>query len=109
MWTTSRLDFPFFQFSHGFFEEVAKFRATRRMWAKIMKERFKAKDPRSWWLRLHPLTAGCSLTTQRPYNNTVRTSLEALSAVLGGAHSPCIPTPLMKFWVYPPKKLRLSP
>jgi methylmalonyl-CoA mutase N-terminal domain/subunit len=57
------------------------------MWAKIMKERFKAKDPRSWWLRFHTQTAGCSLTAQQPYNNVVRTALEALAAVLGGTQS----------------------
>jgi len=80
--------FSFFFNSHiDFFEEIAKFRAARRMWAKIMKERFKAKDPRSWWLRFHTQTAGCSLTAQQPYNNVVRTALEALSAVLGGTQS----------------------
>ncbi|MFH1351703.1 MAG: methylmalonyl-CoA mutase family protein [Pseudomonadota bacterium] len=80
--------FSFFFNSHlDFFEEVAKFRAARRMWAKIMKERFKAKDPRSWWLRFHTQTAGCSLTAQQPYNNVVRTALEALAAVLGGTQS----------------------
>jgi methylmalonyl-CoA mutase N-terminal domain/subunit len=57
------------------------------MWAKIMKERFKAKDPRSWWLRFHTQTAGCSLTAQQPYNNVVRTAMEALAAVLGGTQS----------------------
>lgn len=80
--------FSFFFNSHiDFFEEVAKFRAARRMWAKIMKERFKAKDPRSWWLRFHTQTAGCSLTAQQPYNNVVRTALEALAAVMGGTQS----------------------
>ncbi len=80
--------FSFFFNSHlDFFEEIAKFRAARRMWAKIMKERFKAKDPRSWWLRFHTQTAGCSLTAQQPYNNVVRTALEALAAVLGGTQS----------------------
>ena len=57
------------------------------MWAKIMKERFKAKDPRSWWLRFHTQTAGCSLTAQQPYNNVVRTALQALAAVMGGTQS----------------------
>jgi methylmalonyl-CoA mutase N-terminal domain/subunit len=57
------------------------------MWAKIMKERFKAKDPRSWWMRFHTQTAGCSLTAQQPYNNIVRTALEALAAVMGGTQS----------------------
>jgi methylmalonyl-CoA mutase N-terminal domain/subunit len=80
--------FSFFFNSHlDFFEEVAKFRAGRRIWAKIMKERFKAKNPRSWWLRFHTQTAGCSLTAQQPYNNIVRTALEALAAVLGGTQS----------------------
>ena len=80
--------FSFFFDSHmDFFEEIAKFRAARRMWAKIMKERFKAKDPRSWWMRFHTQTAGCSLTAQQPYNNIVRTSFQALAAVLGGTQS----------------------
>ncbi|OQX65869.1 MAG: methylmalonyl-CoA mutase [Desulfococcus sp. 4484_242] len=80
--------FSFFFNSHlDFFEEVAKFRAARRMWAKIMKERFKAKEPRSWWLRFHTQTAGCSLTAQQPYNNVVRTAIEALAAVMGGTQS----------------------
>jgi methylmalonyl-CoA mutase, N-terminal domain len=80
--------FSFFFNSHlDFFEEIAKFRAARRMWAKIMKERFKAKNPRSWWLRFHTQTAGCSLTAQQPYNNVVRTALQALAAVLGGTQS----------------------
>ncbi|MBW2347274.1 MAG: methylmalonyl-CoA mutase family protein [Deltaproteobacteria bacterium] len=80
--------FSFFFNSHlDFFEEIAKFRAARRMWAKIMKERFSAKNPRSWWLRFHTQTAGCSLTAQQPYNNVVRTALEALAAVLGGTQS----------------------
>ena len=81
-----RLSF-FFNSHIDFFEEIAKFRAARRMWAKIMKERFKAKNPRSWWLRFHTQTAGCSLTAQQPYNNVVRTALEALAAVLGGTQS----------------------
>lgn len=80
--------FSFFFNSHlDFFEEIAKFRAARRLWARIMKERFKAKDPRSWWLRFHTQTAGCSLTAQQPYNNVVRTALEALAAVMGGTQS----------------------
>jgi methylmalonyl-CoA mutase, N-terminal domain len=81
-----RLSF-FFNSHLDFFEEVAKFRAARRMWARIMKERFKAKDPRSMWLRFHTQTAGCSLTAQQPYNNVVRTALEALAAVMGGTQS----------------------
>jgi methylmalonyl-CoA mutase N-terminal domain/subunit len=80
--------FSFFFNSHlDFFEEIAKFRAARRLWAKIMKDRFKAQDPRSWWLRFHTQTAGCSLTAQQPYNNIVRTALQALAAVLGGTQS----------------------
>jgi len=80
--------FSFFFNSHlDFFEEIAKFRAARRMWAKIMKDRFKAKNPRSWWMRFHTQTAGCSLTAQQPYNNIVRTALEGLAAVLGGTQS----------------------
>ena len=80
--------FSFFFNSHlDFFEEIAKFRAARRLWAKIMRERFKAQDPRSWWLRFHTQTAGCSLTAQQPYNNIVRTAMQALAAVLGGTQS----------------------
>ena len=80
--------FSFFFNSHlDFFEEIAKFRAARRMWARIMRERFKAEDPRSWWLRFHTQTAGCSLTAQQPYNNIVRTALQALAAVMGGTQS----------------------
>ena len=80
--------FSFFFNAHiDFFEEIAKYRAARRMWARFMKERFKAQNPRSWWLRFHTQTAGCSLTAQQPYNNVVRTALEALSAVLGGTQS----------------------
>ncbi|GIW08564.1 MAG: methylmalonyl-CoA mutase [Dehalococcoidia bacterium] len=81
-----RLSFFFVAQSH-FFEEVAKFRAARRLWASIMRERFKAKDPRSWMLRFHTQTAGVSLTAQQPDNNVVRTALQALSAVLGGTQS----------------------
>jgi methylmalonyl-CoA mutase, N-terminal domain len=81
-----RLSF-FFNSHLDFFEEIAKFRAARRMWSRIMKERFKAKDERSLWLRFHTQTAGCSLTAQQPYNNVIRTSLEALAAVLGGTQS----------------------
>ncbi len=81
-----RLSF-FFDSHMDLFEEIAKFRAARRMWAKIMWNRFKAKNPRSWWLRFHTQTAGCSLTHQQPYNNIVRTTSEALAAVLGGTQS----------------------
>ncbi|MBX7096590.1 MAG: methylmalonyl-CoA mutase family protein [Myxococcaceae bacterium] len=81
-----RLSF-FWDVHNDFFEEVAKFRAARRIWAKTMKERFGAKDPRSMTLRTHAQTAGVSLTAQQPYNNVVRTSLQALAAVLGGTQS----------------------
>ncbi len=81
-----RLSF-FWDVHNDFFEEVAKFRAARRMWANIMKNRFKAKDPRSMMLRTHAQTAGVSLTAQQPYNNVVRVSLQALAAVLGGTQS----------------------
>jgi methylmalonyl-CoA mutase N-terminal domain/subunit len=81
-----RLSF-FFDSHMDFFEEIAKFRAARRIWAQVMKERFGAKDPRSCMLRFHTQTAGCSLTAQQPYNNVVRTTLEALAAVLGGTQS----------------------
>jgi len=81
-----RLSF-FFDSHIDFFEEIAKFRAARRMWAKIMRYRFKAKNPRSWCMRFHTQTAGCSLTHQQPYNNIVRTTTEALAAVLGGTQS----------------------
>jgi methylmalonyl-CoA mutase N-terminal domain/subunit len=81
-----RLSF-FFDSHIDFFEEIAKFRAARRIWARIMKERFEAKNPRSWMLRFHTQTAGCSLSAQQPYNNVVRTACEALAAVLGGTQS----------------------
>jgi len=81
-----RLSF-FFDSHIDFFEEVAKFRAARRIWARIMKERFKAKNTRSLMLRFHTQTAGCSLSAQQPYNNVIRTAYEALAAVLGGTQS----------------------
>jgi methylmalonyl-CoA mutase N-terminal domain/subunit len=81
-----RLSF-FFNAHLDFFEEIAKYRAARRIWAKRMKERYGAKDPRSWLLRFHTQTAGCSLTAQQPENNIVRTAFQALSAVLGGTQS----------------------
>lgn len=81
-----RLSF-FFNSHIDFFEEIAKLRAARRMWAKIMKERFGAKNERSMWMRFHTQTAGCSLTAQQPYNNIIRTVTEALAAVLGGTQS----------------------
>jgi methylmalonyl-CoA mutase N-terminal domain/subunit len=77
----------FFNAHIDFFEEVAKYRAARRMWARIMKERFRAKDENSWKLRFHTQTAGCTLTAQQPQNNIVRVALQALSAVMGGTQS----------------------
>jgi len=78
----------FFFNSHiDFFEEIAKFRAGRRIWARWMKERYGAEDPQSWRLRFHTQTAGCSLTAQQPENNIVRTAIEALAGVLGGTQS----------------------
>jgi len=81
-----RLSF-FFDSHIDFFEEIAKFRAARRMWSRIMRERFMAKNPRSWMLRFHTQTAGCSLTAQQPYNNVIRTAYEAMAAVFGGTNS----------------------
>jgi methylmalonyl-CoA mutase N-terminal domain/subunit len=82
----SRLSF-FFASHNDIFEEVAKFRAARRLWAKIMKERFHAKNPRSMWMRMHVQTSGCTLTAQQPLNNITRTTIQALAAVLGGTQS----------------------
>ncbi|UCE73948.1 MAG: methylmalonyl-CoA mutase family protein, partial [Methanomassiliicoccales archaeon] len=81
-----RLSF-FFNAHNDLFEEVAKYRAARRIWAREMKERFKAANPRSWWLRFHTQTAGCALTAQQPENNIVRVTIQALAAVLGGTQS----------------------
>jgi len=81
-----RLSF-FFNAHNDFFEEIAKYRAARRIWHKTMRERFSSKNPRAWALRFHSQTAGCSLTAQQPYNNVVRTALQALAAVLGGTQS----------------------
>jgi len=77
----------FFNAHNNFLEEVAKFRAARRLWAGIMRQRFEAKNPRSWMLRFHTQTAGSTLTAQQPENNVVRVTLQALAAVLGGAQS----------------------
>ncbi len=77
----------FFNAHSDFFEEIAKYRAARRIWHKAMVERYKSKNPRSWALRFHTQTAGCSLTAQQPYNNVVRTAIQALAAVLGGTQS----------------------
>ncbi|HEU5141489.1 MAG TPA: methylmalonyl-CoA mutase family protein [Bacillales bacterium] len=82
----SRLSF-FFNAHNQFFEEVAKFRAARRMWAKIMKEKYGARKPKSWQLRFHTQTGGSTLTAQQPDNNVVRVTIQALSAVLGGTQS----------------------
>ncbi|MCH8009518.1 MAG: methylmalonyl-CoA mutase family protein, partial [Chloroflexi bacterium] len=81
-----RLSF-FFNCHNDFFEEVAKFRAARRIWARAMRDRFGAKNERSWWLRFHTQTAGCSLTAQQPELNAVRTTIQALAATLGGTQS----------------------
>ena len=82
----SRLSF-FFACHNDLFEEIAKFRAARKIWARIMKERFRARDPRSMWMRMHVQTSGCTLTAQQPMNNIVRVTLQALGAVLGGTQS----------------------
>ncbi|MCC6536845.1 MAG: methylmalonyl-CoA mutase family protein [Bryobacterales bacterium] len=81
-----RLSF-FFNAHSDFFEEIAKYRAARRLWARLMRERFGAREERSWKLRFHAQTAGCSLTWQQPYNNVARTAVQALSAILGGCQS----------------------
>ncbi len=81
-----RLSF-FFNAHSDFFEEIAKYRAARRIWAREMRERFGAKNPRSWWLRFHTQTAGVSLTAQQPENNVVRVAIQALAAILGGTQS----------------------
>jgi methylmalonyl-CoA mutase, N-terminal domain len=77
----------FFNAHNDFFEEIAKYRAARRIWARVMRERFGARDERSWKLRFHAQTAGVSLTAQQPENNVVRTAIQALAAVIGGANS----------------------
>ncbi|MDY6844245.1 MAG: methylmalonyl-CoA mutase family protein, partial [Thermodesulfobacteriota bacterium] len=82
----ARLSF-FFNVHNNFIEEIAKFRAARRLWARIMKERFAAKDPRSCMLRFHTQTAGCTLTAQQPMNNIIRVTLQSLAAILGGTQS----------------------
>src|SRR5438874_1298392 len=81
-----RLSF-FFNAHLDFFEEIAKYRAARRIWATVMRDRFRAKNPRSWLMRFHTQTAGVSLTAQQPELNIVRTAIEALAAVLGGTQS----------------------
>lgn len=81
-----RLSF-FFNSHLDFFEEIAKYRAARRIYAKRLKEKYGAKNPRSWWLRFHSQTAGCTLTAQQPENNIIRTAFQAMAAVLGGTQS----------------------
>jgi methylmalonyl-CoA mutase N-terminal domain/subunit len=81
-----RLSF-FLSAHNNFFEEIAKFRAARRLWAKIMRDRFKAKNPKSWKFRFHTQTSGATLTAQEPENNIIRVTLQALSSVLGGTQS----------------------
>ncbi len=81
-----RLSF-FFDVHNDFFEEIAKFRAARRIWARLMRDRYKAENPKSWMLRTHAQTAGVSLTAQQPYNNIVRVAIQALAGILGGTNS----------------------
>src|SRR6185369_5216781 len=81
-----RLSF-FFNAHNDFFEEIAKYRAARKIWAHIMRDRFRAASESSWKMRFHAQTAGCSLTWQQPRNNIVRTTVQAMAAVLGGAQS----------------------
>jgi methylmalonyl-CoA mutase N-terminal domain/subunit len=81
-----RLSF-FFDVHNDFFEEIAKFRAARRIWARLMREKYQAKDPKSWMLRTHAQTAGVSLTAQQPYNNIVRVAVQAMAAIMGGTNS----------------------
>src|SRR5205085_11056980 len=81
-----RLSF-FFDIHNDFLEEVAKLRAARRVWARVMRDRFGATNERSWWMRFHCQTAGVSLFAEQPENNIVRTTIQALAAVLGGTQS----------------------
>ena len=100
-----RLSF-FFNVDNYFFEEIAKFRAARRIWAREIRETFHAKDPRSWWMRTHAQTAGWSLTAQQPENNVVRVALQSLAAVLGGTQS--LHTNAMdEAWALPSEKAAL--
>src|SRR5690606_9529439 len=89
-------------------EEVAKFRAARRLWAKIMRERFKAGKPSSWQLRFHTQTAGSTLTAQQPENNVVRVTVQALSAVLGGTQSLHTNSMEEALWLPTEKSVRVS-
>ena len=96
----------FFNVHNDFFEEIAKFRVARRIWAREIRERFGAKDPRSWWMRFHAQTGGCTLTAQQPENNVVRVALQALAAVLGGCQS--LHTNAMdEAWALPSEKAAL--
>src|SRR5437899_3306506 len=90
----------FFNAHNDFFEEIAKYRAARRIWHKAMVERYKSKNPRSWALRFHTQTAGSSLTAHQPYNNVVRTAIQALAAALAGPQ-PLHTTPLDEAWALP--------
>jgi methylmalonyl-CoA mutase N-terminal domain/subunit len=101
-----RLSF-FFNAHSNFLEEVAKFRAARRMWARIMRDHFKAKNPKSQMLRFHTQTAGSTLTAQQPEINIARTALQAMAAVLGGP-SRCTPTPTTRRWRSRPSSQRAS-
>lgn len=98
----------FFNAHNNFLEEVAKFRAARRLWAKIMRERFKAQKPASWQLRFHTQTAGSTLTAQQPENNVVRVTLQALSAVLGGTQSLHTNSMDEALWLPTEKSVRLA-
>ena len=104
----SRLSF-FFNVHNNIFEEVAKFRAARRLWAKIMKERFGSKNPRSWMLRTHAQTAGSTLTAQQPDNNIIRVTPPGSGRCAGGHEFPCIPTPRTKPWPCRPRTRCVSP
>ena len=97
-----RLSF-FFNAHIDFFEEVAKYRAARRIWARELRDRYRARDPRSWLMRFHAQTAGVSLTAQQPQVNIVRTAIEALAAVLGG-RSRCIRTRSTRRWRCRPRR-----
>ncbi len=101
-----RLSF-FFDAHIDFFEEIAKFRAARRIWARHMRERYGAREERSWKLRFHTQTAGVSLTAQQPELNIARTAVEAIAAVMG-APSPCTPTPWTRCWHCPPTRTPVS-
>ena len=103
----SRLSF-FFNAHNDFLEEIAKFRAARRLWARIMRERFGAKDPKSWALRFHTQTAGSTLTAQQPENNVVRVTMQALAAVLGGTQSLHTNSMDEALWLPTEKSVRLA-